>query len=63
MPIVNILFELFGSSSATWEHIKTYLLREYIENSIVLIVSVALLSLFIGFTSAYFVARYDFKGR
>jgi iron(III) transport system permease protein len=63
LPIVNILFEFFGSSSVTWEHIKNYLLAEYIKNSIVLIIIVAILSLIIGFTSAYFVARYDFKGR
>jgi len=63
LPIVNILFEFFGSSSVTWEHIKNYLLAEYIKNSVVLIIIVAILSLIIGFTSAYFVARYDFKGR
>ncbi|MBU1142100.1 MAG: iron ABC transporter permease [Firmicutes bacterium] len=63
LPIVNILFEFFGTSSATWEHIRTYLLREYILNSIILIILVGIMTLILGFTSAYFVARYNFKGR
>jgi iron(III) transport system permease protein len=63
LPIANILFELINSTSPTWEHIKNYLLKEYILNSLLLILIVALLSVMIGFFSAYFVARYDFKGR
>lgn len=63
LPIVNILFEFFGPSTSTWEHIKTHLLKEYIINSIVLIIIVSIISLIIGFTAAYFVARYDFIGR
>lgn len=63
LPIVNILFEFFETSSPTWEHIKTHLLKEYILNSIVLIILVGVMTLILGFTSAYFVSRYNFKGR
>jgi iron(III) transport system permease protein len=63
LPLVNILFELFNPSTPIWEHIKEYLLVEYITNSIIMIVMVAAISILIGFSSAYFVSRYEFKGR
>jgi iron(III) transport system permease protein len=63
LPLVNILFELFNPSTPIWEHIKEYLLVEYITNSILMIVMVAAMSILIGFSSAYFVSRYEFKGR
>jgi iron(III) transport system permease protein len=63
LPLVNILFELFGPTTETWQHIKTYLLYEYIRNSVILILLTSIIAIIIGFTSAYFVARFEFKGR
>lgn len=63
MPLVNILFELFTPSSLIWEHIKTYLLIEYITNSIYLVLLTVGFAIIIGFTAAYIIGRYEFKGR
>lgn len=63
MPLVNILFELFTPPSLIWEHIKTYLLIEYISNSIYLVILTVGFSIIIGFSAAYIIARYQFKGR
>jgi iron(III) transport system permease protein len=63
LPMVNILFELFSPASEAWDHIRTYLLKDYILNSILLIILTVSIALLIGFVSAYFVARFDFKGR
>lgn len=63
LPLINILFELFAPATDTWIHIRTYLLYEYILNSLILVFTTVSIALLIGFLSAYFVARFDFKGR
>jgi len=63
MPLANILFELFSPPTPVWEHIKTYLLFEYISNSIYLVLMTVTLSITIGLSAAYVIGRYQFKGR
>lgn len=63
IPMTNLLFVLWVPESDIWMHIRTYLLFDYVKNTIVLVLSVAILSMILGFLSAYVVSRYDFKGR
>ncbi|PKK94151.1 MAG: iron ABC transporter [Tenericutes bacterium HGW-Tenericutes-6] len=63
MPLANILFELFTPPTPVWEHIKTYLLFEYISNSIYLVLMTVTLAIMIGLSAAYVIGRYQFKGR
>jgi iron(III) transport system permease protein len=63
LPLINILFELFTPATDTWIHIRDFLLLEYIKNTVLLVIITTTIALFIGFISAYFVARYEFKGR
>lgn len=62
-PLSNIFLGIFDSPSDTWIHIKTYLLDEYIRNTIVLILFTGIFSAALGFLSAYIVTFYDFKFR
>ncbi len=63
MPLFGILFELTSPATPEWNHIKTYLLAEYIENTVILVLLVATFSILFGLFSAYVIARYEFKGR
>lgn len=62
-PLSNIFIGIFNSPSDTWVHIKTYLLEEYIRNTIVLILFTGIFSATLGFASAYIVTFYEFKFR
>ncbi len=63
MPLLGILFKLGSPSTPEWEHIKTYLLKDYIFNTIGLVLIVAIFAISFGLFSAYIIARYEFKGR
>lgn len=63
LPLINILFELLEPNTLVWEHIKTYLLLEYIKNSIFLIILTSSIAITIGVSAAYFISRYNFRGR
>lgn len=63
LPLLGILFELTSPATPQWHHIRTYLLGEYIRNTIFLVILVALFAILFGLFAAYVIARYEFKGR
>ncbi len=63
LPLSNLFIDIFMDPSPTWIHIKTYLLAEYIKNTLILIFFTALLSSVLGFVSAYLVTFYEFRFR
>ncbi|AUD65914.1 hypothetical protein BK011_09535 [Tenericutes bacterium MZ-XQ] len=63
LPLFNILVELFSPTTPEWIHIKTYLLRTYITNTVVLVLLVSVIAITLGLFSAYFISRFEFKGR
>ena len=63
LPLSNVFTNIFTTASKEWVHIRTHLLADYIKNTILLIILTASVSGIIGFTSAYFVTFYEFKGR
>ncbi len=63
LPLLGMLFELTSPVTPEWNHIKTYLLKEYMINTVILVILVATFSILMGVFSAYVIARYNFKGR
>jgi len=63
IPMTNLLFVLFVPTNPIWEHIRRYLLLEYIMNTFILVSGVTLISIVIGYLSAYFISKYQFFGR
>ena len=61
-PILFIFFNLFAPATDVWIHIKTYLLEEYVINSLIIVFFVALFTIIIGTSLAWLVSMYDFPG-
>ncbi len=63
LPILIVLFSLFGGYSENWTHLYNYVLIDYIGNTFYLVIGVSFISLLIGTTSAWIVTNYDFFGK
>lgn len=63
VPLAHIVIGLFHPVTPTWIHIRSFLLKEYVVNTLVLVAWVGVLSGLIGLFAAYMVNRYDFFGR
>lgn len=63
LPIMFIGVKLFSGPGETWGHIVSYLLPEYIGNSLYLVLFCSILTLILGVSSAWCVSRYDFPFR
>lgn len=63
LPNLTILAGLFDKPNENWYHIKTYLLRDYVINSLTLITATGLLTAIIGTLLAYLVTFYIFPLR
>lgn len=61
LPSLTLLVELFSEQGEYWEHIKTYLLNEYIFNSTLLVVTVGLITSVVGTFFSWTLTQYDFK--
>ena len=62
LPILFIFFNLFTPATDVWIHIKTYLLEEYVINSLIIVFFVALFTIIIGTSLAWLVSMYNFPG-
>ena len=62
LPILFIFLNLFTPATDVWIHIKTYLLEEYVINSLIIVFFVALFTIIIGTSLAWLVSMYDFPG-
>ncbi|WDC85290.1 ABC transporter permease subunit [Caloramator sp. mosi_1] len=63
LPSIEIISNLIKLPTENWQHIKQYMLRTYIIDSIKLTFSVVMFTIVIGVLSAYFVTFYDFPLR
>jgi iron(III) transport system permease protein len=63
LPLVVILFGVFGRGSQMWGHLVDTVLLVYVGNSAILMLGVGVLSLVIGLAPAWLVSAYDFPGR
>lgn len=63
LPNFDILLHLFSKPNDNWNHIKTYMLKDYIINSITIIFFTGGLTVIIGTLLAWLTAAYDFPLR
>ncbi|KIL50849.1 ABC transporter permease [Jeotgalibacillus campisalis] len=63
IPNGLIAVNVFTESNENWQHIKEYLLKEYITNTVILISFTALFSMMIGVSLAWFVTMFEFPFR
>ena len=62
-PIAAVVFNVFLPSEATWSHLLSTVLPEYIWNTLLLICLVALGVIFFGVSAAWLVTAYRFPGQ
>ena len=62
VPIIFIFINIFSDSSEVWLHIQTYLLQDYVVNSIIIVIFVAAFTVIIGTSLAWIVSMYEFPG-
>lgn len=63
IPLLTILCTLFKPTGDIWQHIATTVLKEYTINSLLLMISVAILTAIIGITTAWLTTMCMFPGK
>ncbi|GGM42465.1 ABC transporter permease [Paraliobacillus quinghaiensis] len=59
-PNLSIILQFFSEPNENWEHIKQYMLKKYIINTLILVVFTGLFTTLIGVSLAWIVTAYDF---
>lgn len=62
-PIIMIILQLFSPPNENWYHIQEFLLKNYISNTLFIVVFTALSTAFLGLSSAWLLVYYDFPFR
>lgn len=60
LPCMYILFHIFDKPNGNWYHIKAFLLKDYIINTIKIVIATGFFTMIIGTTLAWLIAAYDF---
>lgn len=63
LPCMYILLHLLDKPNENWYHIKTYLLENYIINTLKIVTFTGILTMLIGTTLAWLIAAYEFPFR
>jgi len=63
LPNVDLFENLFIQPNENWYHIKTYLLQDYITNTLVIIGFTGVFTVLAGSGLAWLISAYDFPGR
>lgn len=63
IPNVLIAINLFTDPTENWEHIRQYLLKDYIYNTLLLVIFTALTTMMIGTSLAWLIVNYQFPLR
>jgi iron(III) transport system permease protein len=58
LPALLIMIQLFAESNENWEHIKEYMLKNYIVNSVTLVSFTGFFTVLIGVSTAWLVSAY-----
>lgn len=62
-PLFTIFFKLFEKPGGSWSHIANNLLFGYFQNTILILLGVAVLTFLLGVSTAWLVSNYEFPGR
>ena len=60
LPILFIFSSIFQEPNENWLHIRQFLLKNYIANTVILVVLTGIFTAFLGVTLAWLIAAYDF---
>jgi len=60
LPNVNILVNVFNEANENWNHIKEFLLKEYIVNTMIIVLFTGLFSIIIGTSLAWIISVFEF---
>jgi iron(III) transport system permease protein len=60
LPILSIFLSVFHPPNENWQHIKEYLLKDYILQTLALVICTGIFTVLIGVTLAWLIAAYDF---
>ena len=60
LPIITIFFSFFSETSNYFTVLKNTFLFDYINNSLIILISVLIITFLLGVTSAYFISFYEF---
>ena len=63
LPNLNILINIFNKANENWSHIKQYLLKDYIVNSLIIVVFTGLFTIIIGVSLSWIISAYNFPLR
>ncbi|OUS30310.1 iron ABC transporter permease [Gammaproteobacteria bacterium 45_16_T64] len=63
LPVLTIASFIFEPASDVWHHLASTVLSDYVINSLLLLIGVAVGTLTMGITSAWLTAMYQFPGR
>ncbi|WP_307069821.1 ABC transporter permease [Alkalibacillus filiformis] len=63
LPNLSIIVQFFAEPNENWLHIREYMLQNYIQNTLILVFFVGILTLFIGTSLAWIISAYDFPMR
>lgn len=63
LPNLNIFLNVFAEPNENWDHIVKYLLKEYVTNSLTLVIFTALFTVLIGVSLSWIISAYDFPMR
>ena len=62
-PLIIVLSSLLGSYSDNWSHLYEFVLLDYVNSSLILVIGVAFLVFIIGTATAWTVTNYNFIGK
>lgn len=63
IPNMNVIVHLFNKPNENWYHIKEYLLKDYIINTIIICLFTGIFTMIIGVSLAWLVSAYEFPMR
>ncbi|PCJ37882.1 MAG: iron ABC transporter permease [Moraxellaceae bacterium] len=63
LPVLTVFSFIFEPAGAVWNHLVNTVLSDYLTNSLLLLLGVAVGTLSMGITTAWFTSMYDFPGR
>ena len=63
LPNLNIFVNIFNKTNENWAHIKQYLLKDYIINSLIIVVFTGLFTIIIGVSLSWIISAYNFPLR
>jgi len=63
IPIVTVISYIFQPSSELWAHLSDNLLLDYLSNTFIILIFVAISTLIVGVSCAWLVTNFNFPGR